>query len=226
MYALTGPLSRRTFREHRAGLVDVTSASGTPFASDLVNMAETLRAERASEQAGAEQDPRWYAIYTRARHEKQVDRLLSERGFETFLPLAPRMSRWKDRRKLIEWPLFPSYVFGRFSLDDAYRVLGTPGVATLVKVNGRPAPIAAGELENVRLFACALRDGGVKADPTPRPFLETGKWVEIVDGPLAGVQGIVVEHRSRRRILIGLKTIGQGLEVDVDVGALRPIPEP
>lgn len=189
-------------------------------------MAETLRAERASEDAGAAQDPRWYAIYTRARHEKQVDKLLSERGFETFLPLAPRMSQWKDRRKLVQWPLFPSYVFGRFHLEDAYRVLGTPGVATLVKVNGRPAAIADSELENVRRFTRALQGGGVKAQPTPRPFLAEGEWVEITGGPLAGVRGVVVEQRSRRRLLIGLKTIGQGLEVDVDVGALRPVAGP
>lgn len=188
-------------------------------------MAETLRAHRAGGRPEIIGEPRWYAIYTRARHEKQVERLLSERGFETFLPLVPRTSQWKDRRKRVEWPLFPSYVFGRFVLGKMYRVLGTPGVATIVRLDGRPAAIDDAELENVRRFTLALQ-GGVTAHAQPRPYFAEGEWVEIVGGPLDGVRGVVVEHRNRRRLLIGLKTIGQGLEVDVDVDALRPVAGP
>jgi transcription termination/antitermination protein NusG len=187
-------------------------------------MAETLRADTASgPEAGAE-GVRWYACYTRARAEKRVERLLQERGFETFLPLIPRMSQWKDRRKRVEWPLFPSYVFGRFALDDTYRVLSVPGVVTLVKVNGRPVPVDDAELNNVRRFAAALQDGDVA--PEPRPYLSEGDTVEVVDGPFCGVRGTVVERRGRRRVLVGLKAIGQGLEVDIDTRLLKTIPSP
>jgi transcription termination/antitermination protein NusG len=198
---------------------------GGPGAQPDAGMAETLRAHRAGGRPEIIDEPRWYAIYTRGRHEKQVERLLSERGFETFLPLVPRTSQWKDRRKRVEWPLFPSYVFGRFVLGEMYRVLGTPGVATIVRVDGRPAAIDDAELENVRRFTRALQ-GGVTTHAQPRPYFAEGEWVEIVGGPLEGVRGVVVEHRKRRRLLIGLKTIGQGLEVDVDVDALRPVAGP
>ncbi|HUF52061.1 MAG TPA: UpxY family transcription antiterminator [Longimicrobiales bacterium] len=181
-------------------------------------MAETLRAVA---DGNAEAEPRWYACYTKARHEKRVETLLRERGIETFLPLITRESQWKDRKKVVDWPLFPSYVFGRFTLADVHRVLSVPGVATLVKANGRPVWIEESELENVRLFAQALAQGGKK--PEPRPYFADGEWVEVMDGPFRGVRGIVVEQRGRRRVLIGLKAIGQGLEVDIDTSTLRSI---
>jgi transcription termination/antitermination protein NusG len=187
-------------------------------------MAETLRADAAAEPEIAANSQRWYACYTRSRHEKQVERLLRERSFETFLPLVPRVSIWKDRRKTVAWPLFPSYVFSRFALGQVYRVLGTPGVATIVKTDGRPVAIADDELENVRLFAQVLAGGTIQ--PETRPFLAKGEWVEVLSGPLAGVRGIVVEQRNCRRVVIGLAAIGQGLEVDVEAATLRPISAP
>jgi transcription antitermination factor NusG len=187
-------------------------------------MAETLRADEANGSAGAVAEPRWYACYTRARHEKLVDRLLGERGFETFLPLMPRVSEWKDRKKVVEWPLFPSYVFGRFSQADMTRVLSTPGVAALVRSNGRPAPIADDELRNVRRLVQVLSTGAV--EPQHRPYIAEGEWVEVTGGPFQGLRGVVVQQRNRRRVLIGIKAIGQGLEVDIDTKALRPVAGP
>ncbi|HEX2166783.1 MAG TPA: UpxY family transcription antiterminator [Longimicrobiales bacterium] len=184
-------------------------------------MAETLRADGAGSGNPARNGLRWYACYTRARHEKQVDRLLQERGFDTFLPLVPRVSQWKDRKKIVEWPLFPSYVFSRFALTDAQRVVATPGVAGLVKTEGRPTPIADDEVENVRRFAHALAGGDVEVEH--RPYLAEGEWVEVMDGPFQGIRGVVVEQRNRRRVLIGLKAIGQALEIDIDTRALRPV---
>jgi transcription termination/antitermination protein NusG len=185
-------------------------------------MAETLRADTEIGPGEADDALRWYACYTRSRAEKQVERLMAERGFEVFLPLVSRVSQWKDRRKRVEFPMFPSYVFGRFSLRDVHRVLSVPGVVSLVKQDGRPSPIADADLENVRRFARALRTGDVAVEA--RPYLEQGVWVEVSEGPLKGVRGVVVERRGRRRVLIGLKAIGQGMEFDVDVQVLRALP--
>lgn len=187
-------------------------------------MAETLRADEAGIGAAATAEPRWYACYTRARHEKMVDRLLVERGFETFLPLLPRVSQWKDRKKIVEWPIFPSYVFGRFAPTDMPRVLGTPGVVALVRSNGRPAPVADDELDNVRRLVQVLSTGAV--EPEKRPYIAEGEWVVVMGGPFRGLRGVVVEQRNRRRVLIGIKAIGQGLEIDIDTSALRPVAGP
>jgi transcription antitermination factor NusG len=179
-------------------------------------MAEGLRAAGGFGQVTVS---RWYACWTRARHEKRVQQMLVERGVETFLPVVERERQWRDRRKLIEFPLFPSYVFGRFPLEESVRVLSVPGVAGLVKTDGRPAPIPDDELENVRRFAELLQRGGI--EPEPCPYFMQGEEVQVISGPFAGLKGVVTEQRGRRRVVIGLKAIGQGLVVDIDARQLK-----
>ncbi len=183
--------------------------------------------------AGAQQDeapvalytePRWYACYTRARHEKRVDELLTRNGVESYLPLVPRLSQWKDRKKLVRWPLFPSYVFARFTLGHLHEILVVPGVSTIVRAGGYPTPIPDEELANVRRFADAAVAAGVCPDLVP--LVNEGDWVRIKDGAFRGVEGRVVERRGRRRVLVGLRPIGQGLEIDVEARLLRVIPAP
>jgi transcription antitermination factor NusG len=163
----------------------------------------------------------WYACYTRARHEKQVEVLLRQRGFESYVPVIPRIRQWKDRKKLVQFPLFPSYAFARFALKEVHGVLTTPGISTIVRTNGYPTPVREREIENVRRFAHALSETGIEADP--RPFLVAGQWVTVLEGPFAGVEGMVVEQRGRRRVLVGVQAIGQGLEIDIDARLLKPI---
>lgn len=166
-------------------------------------------------------EPHWYACYTRARHEKQVGVLLQQRGFESYLPLVPRTRQWKDRKKLVEFPLFPSYVFGRFTLKELHGVLSTPGISTIVRTNGYPTPIPERDIENVRRFATAISETGI--EPEQRPFLVEGQWVKVLDGPFEGIEGIVIEQRGRKRVLVGVEAIGQGLEIDIDTRLLKPI---
>ncbi len=166
----------------------------------------------------------WYACFTRARHEKRVRTALAQRGFEAYLPLYPRKRQWKDRKKVVDWPLFPSYVFLRMTLRELHRVLATPGVSTVVRTGEYPTPIPEAELENVRRFVHALTVSG--SEPDPWPFLREGQWVRVVRGPFEGVYGIIRERRGRKRMLVGLEKIGQGFEVDIAAGDLKPVPAP
>ena len=169
-------------------------------------------------------EPRWYACFTRSRHEKQVEAVLKRRGIPSYLPVVPRVRQWKDRKKVVAWPLFPSYVFGRFTLRQIHDVLVVPGVSTVVRSNGYPTPIADNELENVRRFAEAAAQTGVL--PDLRPLIVAGDWVRVLDGPFIGVEGRVLERRGRRRVLVGLSAIGQGLEVDMPTALLKVIARP
>lgn len=157
--------------------------------------------------------PHWYACYTRARHEKRVREQLERREWEIYLPLVPRKSKWKDRTKIVHFPMFPSYVFARFALRDLYDVLSVPGVVDVVRVDGAPAIVREEDLENIRRFTAVLIDRGEEALRKPLP--EVGQRVRVVAGPFEGVEGVVVERRGRRRLLVGLELIGQGLEVDL-----------
>ncbi len=161
-------------------------------------------------------DDSWYALYTRSRHEKRVAETLEQRGFDTYLPLVPRVSEWHDRKKTVHWPLFPGYVFVRFRLADASRVLAVPGSVQVIGVAGRPAPIPDEEIDNVRLFAACLTETGIV--PRPAPPVERGQRVVVQSGPFSGVRGVVLEHRGTGRVLIqiGLAAIGQALKIELD----------
>ena len=163
----------------------------------------------------------WYALYTRSRHEKRVAETLEQRGFDTYLPLMPRVSEWHDRKKTVLWPLFPGYVFVRFRPEDASKVLSIPGSVQVIGVAGKPAPIPDDEMENVRLFTACLEETGVV--PRPTPSIELGEQVLVQAGPFAGVRGVVLEHRGVDRVLIqiGLSAIGQALKIELDAESLE-----
>ena len=69
-------------------------------------------------------DPRWFAIWTRSRHEQMVREQLERKGYQAFLPTIPKWSRWKDRKKKIDWPLFPGYCFAKFKASFTGRIIG------------------------------------------------------------------------------------------------------
>lgn len=176
----------------------------------------TLRPSPAEQQ--------WFACYTRARHEKQVVARLQLHRIESFCPVLPRQRQWHDRVKVIEWPLFPSYVFVRCAKPTLSRVLGTPGIVTVVSSNGAPVPIAAEEIENVRRFAAALRASGERVEPVP--LVERGTRVRIISGPFVGVEGLVIEHRGRNRVLVGIEAIAQSWEIEVPAACMEPMRDP
>src|SRR5207237_10363749 len=95
-------------------------------------------------------ETRWYAAYTNPRHEKHVAVQMANKCIECFVPLYRSVRRWKDRRKELELPLFPGYVFVHIALRDRLRVLQSPGVTYLVRCSGRPAVIEDRELESLR----------------------------------------------------------------------------
>jgi transcriptional antiterminator NusG len=95
-------------------------------------------------------DLRWYALWTRSRHEAVVRQELERTEVEAFLPTVKKWSRWKDRKKQIDWPLFPGYCFGRFDPSSRLAVLKRTGVVSVVSMNGVPAPIPHAEIDAIR----------------------------------------------------------------------------
>ena len=159
----------------------------------------------------------WYAIRTRSRHEKRVHEQLSGRGVEPFLPLVTRISRWKDRRKKIQIPLFSGYCFARFALAQKLHVLKAVGVVGIVGINGHAEPLQEGEIEAIqRLVASPLRYD-------PYPYLKEGMWVEVIRGPLMGVKGILVRKEPRDRLVLTVNLIRQAASVEIDTADVAPV---
>ena len=98
--------------------------------------------------------------------------MLEQRGIESFLPLVSRVREWKDRKKEVAFPLFPSYVFARVALNGLHQVLSVPGVANVMRNNGAPVAIADDELENVGRLTLALVEAGVEPEKSTFPRRE------------------------------------------------------
>lgn len=159
----------------------------------------------------------WFAVWTRSRHEQVVREQLETRRIDAFLPTITRWSRWKDRRKKIDWPLFPGYCFARFDPDDALRVLKCAGVVSIVSFEGKPAPIPEYELASIRLLVAS----DLNFDPCP--LIKEGTMVEVVHGPLRGVVGrLMRKDRARARLVLAVDLIGQAVSVEVDAADVKP----
>ena len=161
--------------------------------------------------------PRWYAAYTSANHEKRVADQLKVRSVEHFLPLYESTRRWKDRRLKFQKPLFPGYVFVHLALKDRLRVLQIPGLARLVGFNGSPTELPDEEIEGLMK---GLR-AGVRAEP--HPFLTVGRRVCVKAGPLAGLQGILVRRRKQARFVVSVELIQRSVAVEVDEADLEVV---
>ena len=162
-------------------------------------------------------EPRWYAIRTRSRHEKRVQEQLAGRGVEPFLPLVTRVSRWKDRKKEIQIPLFSGYCFARFAIPQKILVLKAVGVVGVVGINGHAEPLPAEEIEAIqRLVASPLRYD-------PYPYLKEGMWVEVARGPLMGVKGILIRKEPRDRLVLTVNLIRQAASVEIDTADVVPL---
>jgi transcription antitermination factor NusG len=160
---------------------------------------------------------RWYAIYTSGRHEKAVARQLEDRSIESFLPLYRSWHRWKDRRKLVDLALFPSYVFVKIDAKDRLRVLQVPGVVNLVSFNGQPAALPEDELNALR----SGLDNQLYAEP--HPYLRVGKKVRVVRGPMAGAEGILSRKKDKYRVVISLDVLMRSVAVELDGSDLEVV---
>jgi transcriptional antiterminator NusG len=163
-------------------------------------------------------DPSWFAIWTRSRHEKIVrDQLAKKTDVDVFLPTIGKWSRWKDRKKKIDWPLFPGYVFARFVPDERVGILKVDGVVQIISNNGILSAIPDEEIDSIR----TLVDSELAYDPVP--LIKEGDMVKVTSGPLKGVVGRLVQKKGvSARLVLSVDLIGQAVSVEVDAADVKP----
>ncbi len=159
--------------------------------------------------------PAWYAIWTRSRHEQVVREQLERKGLEAFLPTITKWSRWKDRKKQIDWPLFPGYCFARFDGADRLPVLKCIGVVNIVSFDGENVAIPEHEIDGIR----RLVESDLQFDPCP--LIREGMMVEVTHGPLKGVVGRLVRKGAHARLILSVDLIGQAVSVEVDAADVK-----
>lgn len=158
----------------------------------------------------------WYAVMTRPRHEKKVAEELAIRSVMAFLPLVSEVHRWSDRRKTVEMPLFPGYVFVRLAPtpENKVSVLMVGGVLHFVGSAGHGAPISDAEIDGIRAIL------GSKTAVYQTSFLKIGQRVRVRGGALDGVEGILAE--CGRRLVVSVNAIQRSVSVTLEGIAVEP----
>lgn len=162
----------------------------------------------------------WYAGYTASRHEKRVAEHFAQRGVEHFLPLYETIHRWNNGRHTVRLPLFPGYIFVRIALRDRLRVIEVPGFVRLVGFNSLPCPLPEADINRMK----EALNKGVLAEPYP--YLTVGTRVEIRNGPMQGMTGILLRRQNKCRVVISVDLIMRSMIVEVEAGDVAPLRRP
>ena len=160
---------------------------------------------------------KWLAIYSRPRWEKKVTQLLTEKGLESYCPVNKVPRKWSDRVKIVEEPLFKSYVFVRVNEEDRTAVRMTPGVINFVYWNGKPAVVKEKEINAIKRFLDEYENVEVKPIE-----VKVNERVKITTGPLMDQEGEVLEVKHKKAT-VAIDSLGYVLVATVEKTKLAPI---
>ncbi len=160
----------------------------------------------------------WYAIYVKSRHEFHVFERLSSANIDAFLPTMERLSKWKDRKKMVSFPLFPGYLFVHInkSYNNILTVLKTNGVVRFLGISPRePEPIPEEQIISLKRVVES------KELLDPYPYLKEGQRVRIKSGSLKGLEGLLIEKTGQHSLVISVDILRQGVSLKVDASEVE-----
>ena len=163
---------------------------------------------------------RWYVLHTRSRFERVVHDGLAKKSHDVFLPQIRVRSRRRDRRVILDVPLFPGYVFIRSNLhpDHHLGILKTVGAVRLIGNKALPVPVPDETIASLKIMVA--NDTGIATGSR----LKKGDRVMVVNGPFSGVVGIFARYRGAGRVVVHIEALGQYASVEVDEKDIEPLP--
>ena len=192
------------------GIPEAVMASGSlciPGRSDEMNTLSAVQQQ-------------WYALYVKSRHEFITHGGLLRKGIKTYLPSIKRMQQWKDRKKCVEFPLFPGYLFVCVdpTPEEFLNVLRTRGAVNLVSMEpGSPTPVAPEEIDSLRILLESGEDFDIY------PHLKEGMRVRLKRGPLKGALGILEGKKDKYTFLVGIELLGRSIGVKICADDIEPL---
>lgn len=164
------------------------------------------------------EQPQWYAVHTRPKHEKRVAAELSQKGIANFLPLVTEVHRWSDRKKKVELPLFSCYLFVNIAPSAEWRVsvLSTGGVLHFVGPNNQGIPVPDSQIDQVRKLLES------KVPFSHHPFLKIGQRVRIRGGCLDGMEGVLSAQNGANRLVVSVDGIHRALAISLEGYDVEP----
>jgi transcription antitermination factor NusG len=154
----------------------------------------------------------WYALHVRSRHEFIVCSELERKGIDTFLPSITKLNQWKDRKKHVEFPLFPGYLFVHIASDpeEFSRAIKTRGTVTFVSLTpGCPTPVTPEEISSLKI----MLESGEKVDVYPH--LREGTPVRVRRGVFQGAEGILEKKDNQHEFIVSIKLLGKSVGVNI-----------
>ena len=166
-------------------------------------------------------NPLWYVLHTKSRFENVVNDGLHKKSIEVFLPKVKVKSKRRDRKLMIQVPLFPGYVFVKTDLhpDNHLEIVKTAGAVRLIGSRHGPVPVPAETIESLKIMVAS--DSPV----TTGYNLKKGDRVMVVGGPFVGVTGYFVRYRGKGRIVVNIEALGQYAGVDVSEEDIEVLPK-
>lgn len=162
-------------------------------------------------QNSLQQTLNWYVAYTYPQAEKKVDRMLCERGIISFLPLQKVIRQWSDRKKKLEVPLFPNYIFLQATEIQRFEALNIKELVRYVSFEGRPTILNQKDIENIRL----INKKQVAVEVEPIDHFKLGMKIRIIVGQLKGLEGLLIRKNGHQRLLIQIEALGQAVSVEI-----------
>ena len=154
---------------------------------------------------------KWYALQVRAQLAQPAAEMITQKGFETFLPTYSEVHKWSDRLVVANRPLFPGYLFCRFNeRDRLLPILTTPGVISIVSAGRIPVPLRDQEIDAIQ----SLVESGLPLAPYPE--LAVGTRVLMEKGPLIGVEGIILSRGKTCTLAVSVEILGRSVVVEID----------
>lgn len=162
----------------------------------------------------------WYVLYTKPRWEKKINSTLVRKGIESWCPLQKVERQWSDRKKIIEDPVFKSYVFVHVADDEKFRVLNTDGVLNFVHYLGKPAIVRNEEIDLIKSY---LLQKDVQIAIQATAAFERDTKIRVKRGVFMDQTGTVIKNQGRKKVYVSLESIGQVMIVEFPTDYLEPI---
>jgi transcriptional antiterminator RfaH len=160
----------------------------------------------------------WHVLYTYANFERKVQEVLQSKKIEVYLPLVKTEKKWSDRKKVLEKPLFPNYLFirpenGKFN----YSSLTVKGAVRFVKTDGRPCLVRDNEIVLIQKLI------SITGDITQENSYKKGDQVQVLDGPFEGLCGTVRELSGMNKLYVHLELLNQTISVKISNAQTRKL---
>jgi transcription antitermination factor NusG len=164
-------------------------------------------------------DKKWYVIYSKPRWEKKIDAALVNKGIESWCPIQKIKKQWTDRKKIIDEPIFRSYVFVHIEEAEKYEVLITPGVLNFVHYLGKPAEVRIEEIELMKKF---LLEKDAKFEVISTEGFRQNTKVRVSHGVFIDKEGTVLRD-GKKKVYVQIESLGQLMVVEFKTDYLIPI---